>query len=81
MDAEIDMQDEVWQVAQACNGEYIVDYTGRGMYGRKCVAIVIENRDQEFYLEQERRRRGLPEPTWDSMGLGAIAYWPSILTD
>jgi len=69
---------ELWQIAQRVNGDYRSDYSGRGMYGSKCVAIVIEGRDQEYRMTKELEELGFPEPTWDSMGFGAVAYWPSI---
>ena len=47
------------------------DYSGRGMYGRECVAVSIdcEPGDYEF-------PRGWSQ---DQLGRGIIVYWPSVL--
>ena len=55
-------------------------YSGRGMYGKTCVAVsdttpwdvakalFSEQYDGEF--------DDLPEPHADSLGLGSVIYWP-----
>lgn len=43
-------------------------YSGRGMYGRVCVGVTLD-RFEELTV-------GARTATWDSMGLGRIAYWP-----
>jgi hypothetical protein len=50
-------------------------YSGRGMYGRQCVAVPLENLSELFQLGKALGR-GAPEPKTDSLGLGIIAYWP-----
>lgn len=47
-------------------------YSGRGMYGRYCVSI---NLDQNEPVPDK-----LPGGySWDSMGLGRVLYWPNVL--
>lgn len=47
-------------------------YSGRGMFGRECVAV---------YLEQGVHPGDLELPAgWrqDQLGLGTVVYWPSL---
>lgn len=44
-------------------------YSGRGMYGHRCVGVDMD------YEEQYELPRGY---SMDSMGMGVIAYWPSV---
>lgn len=52
-------------------------YSGRAMFGKTCIGITVpwSLRDELVILA---RRRKLPNPCWDDMGRGAIAYWPGI---
>lgn len=50
------------------------NYSGRGMFGKKCYGVVGPRK----YIMMEAGRQGLPEPETDQMGLRTIAYWPSI---
>lgn len=43
-------------------------YSGRGMFGRECVGVSLD-RFQELTV-------GARTATYDSLGLGRIAYWP-----
>jgi hypothetical protein len=44
-------------------------YSGRGMYGRECVAVSLDQDDNGHDLPDEGCRT-------DSLGLGKIIYWP-----
>jgi hypothetical protein len=49
-------------------------YSGRGMYGKECVGVIVAS-----YAEVARAAQIVGrEPTTDSMGRGVVAYWPSI---
>ena len=53
------------------------DYSGRGMYGRNCFAVVCERWDVEE-LQNELEAEGLPCGRQDSMGkTGRVIYWPT----
>lgn len=56
-------------------------YSGRGMYGKKCLGVSAAN-DLVVVavLAQECGRRGLkfPDPKVDQLGKGHILYWPNI---
>jgi len=73
-----DIEDELYQICMRINGEFRSDYSGRAMYGRECIAIVVDENWQADKIEAECKSLHLPDPTWDSMGLGAVAYWPSL---
>lgn len=51
------------------------DYSGRGMFGAMCHGIEADNGNK---LLAAIAKAGLPIPRTDSMGLGMIAYWPTI---
>lgn len=63
------------EVAEAVGGELYPRYSGRGMYGAKCVGIVCA--DPTAAIE-EAAARGLRGSRWDSMGKDFIVYWPDI---
>lgn len=56
-------------------GSVRADYSGRGMYGAVCYGVKADNQGE---LAAEIGKHGLPQPKWDNMGLGVVAYWPGI---
>lgn len=57
-------------------------YSGRGMYGKSCVGIVVSDLSEVFKLGQELSEYHFPTLKSDSMGLDMIVYWPYLhLTD
>lgn len=50
-------------------------YSGRGMYGVRCMGITTDNPDG---LVEEAAARGLRGARRDNMGLSTIVYWPRI---
>lgn len=46
-------------------------YSGRGMFGARCVAV--EDFDGEI--------AGFRGPVYDNMGKGFVAYWPNVRWD
>jgi len=51
-------------------------YSGRGMYGKECLAVTSDCDEAEFIYDCGAR--GAPCPKTDSMGKGTVFYWPSI---
>lgn len=59
-------------------------YSGRGMYGARCVGVTIERGEEmelgrdlaDYELGEEGER--LPRACTDSMGLDVILYWPAV---
>lgn len=62
------------------NREFRLHYSGRGMFGAHCPAIDCERWDVDAVIE-DAKAAGIRGARQDSMGLGAIVYWPSIKTD
>jgi hypothetical protein len=58
------------------------DYSGRGMYGSQCVGFIIDEREDWPNLDgaiwDVLGAADFGTPSWDSMGLRSIAYWPSV---
>jgi hypothetical protein len=50
-------------------GHEVRSYSGRGMYGRECVGVSLSR--------GERLTVGHRTASYDALGLGSIAYWPS----
>lgn len=67
----------VEEVAEEVGGSVRYDYSGRSMYGKECVGIVVGYPDEVSRLAADK---GLPHPQLDNMGLDYILYWPSIQT-
>lgn len=70
-------------------GIEVISYSGRGMYGKQCVAVRLESIGQLFQLgyifaangtEEERENSlfdgGPAQPKIDNLGMGYVAYWP-----
>ena len=49
-------------------------YSGRGMYGKDCVGVVVDSRAEALSLADVLDLK----PTLDSMGRGIVAYWPAL---
>jgi tRNA(Ile2) C34 agmatinyltransferase TiaS len=52
-------------------------YSGRGMYGRRCIGFVGDRSDCEGLGYRIKRKTGAPFSV-DNMGLDFIVYFPSI---
>lgn len=62
-------------------GEISTDYSGRGMFGRECLAITFNNYQEEasFFFRLGQNFDGpMPRVKSDSMGRGTIVYWESV---
>ena len=61
-------------------------YSGRGMYGERCIGVVLGGYTSAWTLALAIADRnngnmdlfGLDAPREDSMGLGRIYYWPHL---
>lgn len=51
------------------------DYSGRGMYGKKCCAITC---NYAITVIEACAQRGITGAKVDDMGKGQIVYWPDI---
>ena len=52
------------------------DYSGRGMFGKTCLAITTRGSATEIIeLAAEKKIRGAK---MDNMGMGFVVYWPHI---
>lgn len=68
-------------------GREVRSYSGRGMYGRECVGVEVDNVGELFQLgleladgtdEDERFELQNLKVSWDSMGMGTILYFPDV---
>ena len=61
-------------------GHQPYSYSGRYMYGKRCVAVNVEHHKDLFMLDRLFVENGfeLDPPEMDQMGLGYVAYWPSL---
>jgi hypothetical protein len=57
-------------------------YSGRFMYGKYCLGISVDSQYafDEIY-DHTLRGRLTRNLRWDNLGLGYIAYWPSVTWD
>jgi hypothetical protein len=79
----------IMEVADCFNAR-VRTYSGRGMFGERCVALDVSQYENPyqivFELGREAEARNLSEydcailakPSQDSMGYGTVLYWPSI---
>ena len=83
-------------IREYCDGEGLdlrEDYSGRGMYGKSCVAITCDNPlytvcelfayivDSDDDLDGYDVQCALGEPKQDSMGMSSILYFPRLKTE
>ena len=73
--------------------DVLTDYSGRGMYGNTCVAVVVDREAELCILaadlmcamdpgdEREAVRKVLARTETDSMGRRMVAYWPALRTE
>jgi hypothetical protein len=63
------------EVAANIGGELYENYSGRGMYGAKCLGIEC---DDPVRAIEEAAARGLRGSCQDHLGKDYIVYWPHI---
>ena len=58
-----------------CDADY---YSGRGMYGKRCVSVSLDGGADLWNLAIAlgEQAREVGPPTTDSLGMGIVAYWP-----
>lgn len=61
------------------------NYSGRGMYGKSCLAVNVDIHAQAWELAFVIGQVALgigeescPSPKYDTMGYGLVLYWPGI---
>lgn len=65
------------------DGEDIMSYSGRGMYGDQCLGLTFESLSDAFNFcllagGYEGLTEALSSPSHDSMGRGVVIYFPKI---
>ena len=90
IDVEVPFDEDGYYDGGDYGGSYLMlDYSGRGMYGGRCIGIVCDNPASvavDLGLTIGLRDGGVPEdvveafrrPRVDSMGRRQIIYWPSL---
>lgn len=67
--------------------KYLDNYSGRYMYGKKCIGIITDRNMLEVMLELadylhecgiEKASEELEQVRWDNMGLDMVIYFPRI---
>lgn len=64
-------------------------YSGRGMYGKECLAVDVSQKDEHALMFEVGKavgafnvpldvQRALRNPKTDSMGLDIVIYWPDL---
>jgi hypothetical protein len=65
----------VEQIAEAVDGTVYHGYSGRGMYGAKCLGVTCGDATRCI---EEAASRGLMKASTDNMGRDMIVYWPHL---
>ena len=66
------------RLAEEVGGTVTYDYSGRFMFGKRCVGIITGYIDE---LIEKAQDEGLDSYSTDNMGLDHIVYWPNITQD
>lgn len=88
MKLSIEESETIEAIVDDLGGELRTDYSGRGMYDKGCLGIVVEERPIKFIIEliealaDESRDEIIHamsrSASQDSMGRGTIIYFPDI---
>ena len=87
MNIEFELLEEL---ANEVEGDARATYSGRGMFGRNCVGIVLESESNllalgvaiaELIEDEELKGVLINNTKTDSMGRSIIAYWESVSCD
>lgn len=78
--------DTLETLAYEVDGEAYPDYSGRGMFGKNCAGIVLDDNDLvklgavifENIEDEELRYKLLSDYSLDSMGQRTIIYWRGV---
>lgn len=77
--------DQLEELADAVDGSPRHDYSGRNMYGKKCVGVVCgEGKEFQLGVEavailgEEKASELARNTKTDSMGRDMIVYWPNV---
>lgn len=63
------------KIAKDNGWQFCDDYSGRGMFGRRCVGVVGESAEA---IVEAAAMAGVTGAFRDSMGFDVIVYWPHI---
>lgn len=69
------IEDLIQDIADESNGEVYSNYSGRGMFGKKCWGVYG---DDPCAIIEEAAIRGFTGANMDSLGLQTIVYWPDV---
>lgn len=69
----------IQEIANNVYGEIDYEYSGRCMFGMKCVGVECENLDGA--IEDANRYKILPSHRTDNMGMDYIIYWEGVKGD
>ncbi len=78
------MSEKLIEALKKITSEYnwkIISYSGRSMYGKRCLAITGDNIDQVQLGIELGKTKDIYSPCatqTDSMGRGIVVYWPAI---
>ena len=75
-----------------CLNLYAIKYSGRGMFGEKCIGIICNDPlnilmelivyiTDNYDYTGEQIKENLGKPEWDDMGLEKILYFPFMELD
>ena len=67
--------DRIREAAEVDGRSLRLDYSGRGMFGAKCLAIDCDD-PMDCIAEV-----GIPGAKTDQMGRGSVVYWPAVQAD
>lgn len=62
-------------------GYEVETYSGRAMFGKRCVGVIIDSAADLFELGRSLHDTQIGTPTLDNMGRKLIAYWPHIVVE
>lgn len=63
------------QIAENENSDFRADYSGRGMYGSTCAAIVTK---EHHKIIERAAQLGILNAKVDNMGMESVVYWPKL---
>ncbi len=78
---DVDIIRELIETLEAEGLDVRTDYSGRCMYGARCLGVTVDHSGAIFQLGQLLHEFDwLGEPRTDNMGRDVIVYWPDVDT-
>lgn len=78
-----ELKQELIDAIESADFEVTEDYSGRGMFGKRCIGFVAPNplalaQVVAYIYDEDQRHQIADKATYDNMGTDVIIYFPTL---